>query len=99
MFPVGENLILEWKIGTTGVNEVNAGKTIFESNFLSAEVFFDSERKISAAFDCGVVGDDHALATADATDAGDDTGSGSDSVVDVEAGEGGEFEEGGSIVK
>ena len=71
---IRKHVILTRQVGTTGVNQIDAGQVILFGDFLSAQVFFHRDRVIGAALYRGVVGDDHAFHTADATDTGNDTG-------------------------
>ena len=69
---VGEDLVLERQERAAGVHEVDARQPVVERHLLRAQVLLDRHRVVRAALDRRVVGDDHALAPADAADAGDD---------------------------
>ena len=56
-------------------------------------MLLDGDRKVGAALDGGVVGDDHRLMTLNHSDAGDESGAGRLIVVHAVGGEGAEFEE------
>src|SRR5690606_21973084 len=56
---VGEDVVLAWQVGAAGVDQVDAGQSVLQGDFLGAQVFFHRERVVAAAFDGGVVGDDH----------------------------------------
>ena len=59
MLAVGEDLGLQWQKGPTGIHQVDTGQMVFTGNLLGAQVFFDGDGKIGAAFDGGVVSDNH----------------------------------------
>jgi hypothetical protein len=73
---VGKHLVLARQVGTTGVDQVDARQVVLLRDRLGAKMLLDREGVVGAAFHGRVVGDDHALAAADASDAGDDAGSG-----------------------
>ena len=60
VIPIGEDLRLQRQKGTAGVNQVHTGQTIFGRNLLGAQMLFDRQRKIRAAFHRGIVGHNHA---------------------------------------
>ena len=72
MIAVGKYFILHRQIGAAGIDEVNAGQAVLHGDVLRAQVFFDRHGKIRAAFDGGIVGDEHAFVPLYTPDAGDD---------------------------
>ncbi len=52
------------------------GRRFSRRDLLGAQMLLDRDRIVGAAFDRGVVGDDHALTPGHATDAGDQAGGG-----------------------
>ncbi len=96
---VGKDLVLAREEGAAGVNEVETRQVVRQRDLLGAKVLLHRHRVVRAALDRRVVGDDHALATADATDAGDDARSGRLVVVHLKGGERREFEEGTASVQ
>ena len=86
MIAVGEDLCLERQERPTGVDEVDARQPILFRDFLRAEMLLDGEREVRSALHRRVVGHDHALATLDDADAGDDARARRLVVVDVERG-------------
>ena len=50
------------------------GRWFSSGDLLGPQVLLHRDRVVGAAFDGGVVGDDHALAPGDPADAGDDAG-------------------------
>ena len=53
-----EDLGLKWQKGTAGIDDVNARQTVFQSDFLSTQLFLECDRKYGSAFDRGIIGDD-----------------------------------------
>jgi len=96
---VREDFVLPWQVGAAGVYQVDAGQAVGFSNFLGAQVFFDGQGVVAAAFDGRIVGDDHAFGAADPADAGDYAGGVDVFAVDVVGGELADFEEGGAFIK
>jgi hypothetical protein len=74
MLAIREDLGPMRKIGAPGIHEIDAGEPVLARDLLGPDVLFDRHRVVSAAFDGGIVADDHAFAAGDATDAGDDAG-------------------------
>ncbi|MNZ85824.1 hypothetical protein D3C78_1046290 [compost metagenome] len=68
---VGEHFILARQVGAAGVHQVQARQAVLQGDGLGAQVFFHRQRVVGAAFDRGVVGDDHAFDAFDPADAGD----------------------------
>ena len=74
MLAVGEHLVLPRQEGASGIDEIEARKTVLARDFLSAQVLLDGHREVGATLDGRVVGDDDAFAAFDPPDAGDDAG-------------------------
>ena len=91
---VGEDLVLLGQEGAAGVDQVDAGQMILQGDLLGAQVLFDRHRVIGAAFDRGVVSDDHAAATLDHADSADHASAGGIVVIEAAGGQGRELEEG-----
>jgi len=72
VLPVGEHLVLLGQERAARVHQVNAREVVVQRDFLRAQVLLDRHRVVRAALDGRVVGDDHALATGDPADPGDD---------------------------
>lgn len=91
---IGKHLVLPWQERASGVDEVNARQAILRGDLLGAQMLLDRNRIVGATFDRRVVGDDHALATGDPADAGDDAGAGTFIVVHPVGGQRCDLEEG-----
>jgi hypothetical protein len=76
MLAIGEYVVLVGQIGATGVDQINAWQVVLLRDLLRPQVLLHRHRKIRAAFDCGIVGHDHAFASVHPADAGDDAGGG-----------------------
>ena len=74
MIAIGEHLVLAREMGAAGVDQIEAGEPVLAGDVLSAQVLLDRDRIVGAAFDRGIVGDDHALAAHHPADPGDDPG-------------------------
>ena len=72
MLPVGEDLRLSGKVGSSRVYQINAGQPIFLSNLLCSQVFCDSDRIVGTTLDSGIIGHYHALNSLDSANASDD---------------------------
>src|SRR6202041_3387239 len=72
MITVGKHLVLTGQEGTSGADQIGAGQPILPGDLLRAEVFLHRNRVVGTAFDRRVVGHDHAFATGDPADSGDD---------------------------
>ncbi len=72
---VREDLVLHREEGAAGVDEVDARQPVLQGHLLGAQVLLHGQREVGAALDGRVVGDDHALATGDASDPRDRAGS------------------------
>ena len=73
---VREHVVLVGQVGAARVHQVNAGQIVLHRHFLGTQMLFDCHRVIGAALDSGVVANDQAIDTADAADAGNQTGAG-----------------------
>ena len=91
---VGEDLVLHGQEGAARVDEIDARQPILQRHLLGAQVLLDRQREIGAALDGGIVGYDHALASFDAADAGDDARARCVAVVHLPRRQRREFEEG-----
>ena len=97
--PVGEDFVLAGQVGAAGIHQVNAGQTVLQGDFLGPQVLFHGQRIVAAAFDGGVVGDDHAFGAGDPAHAGNHTGGGYILAVDVIGGELADLQEGRAVVQ
>jgi hypothetical protein len=73
---VGEDVFLQRKEDSGGVDEVNRRDAIFDGDVLRADDFLRGHGKEGAGFDGGVVHDQHDHAALDAGESGDDAGGG-----------------------
>lgn len=65
---IGEDIILSWEIGTTGVNEVHAWQMVLLCDFLRAQMLLDCDRIVRATLHGGIVRDDDAELIVDEAD-------------------------------
>ena len=72
MIAVGKHFGLIGQVRTARVDEIDAWQVVFPRDILRAQVLLDRDRIIRAALDRRVVAHDHALASRDAADPGDD---------------------------
>ena len=93
MFAVRKHLRLQRQERAAGVDEIDARQVVLERDLLRAKMLFDGHRVVGAAFDRGVVRDDHDVPAGDARDAGDDARTRRLVVVDAEARQRRELEE------
>ena len=93
MVSVGKHVGLVGKVCAAGVDQINAGQVVFEGDLLGSKVLFDGDGEVASALDCGVVSDEHAFSSVNATDAGDDSGGGCAIAVHTVGGECAELEE------
>ena len=84
MFTVGEDLVLVRQVGAARIDEINARQPVLGRDLLGSEVLLDRDGEIGSALHGGVVGDDHAFAAHDASDARDDSGRGDVPAVEAE---------------
>ena len=71
MIAVREDLVLARQEGPARVHEVDARQVVLLSDLLGAQVLFDGERVVRAAFHRRIVRHDHALDVVDPADADD----------------------------
>ena len=71
---VREDLILQRQERAAGIDQIDARQAIVARDLLRPQVLLHRDGIIGATLDCGVVGDDHAIAPAHLADAGDDAG-------------------------
>ena len=90
---VGEHLVLPGQERAAGVDQVDARQPVLPRDLLGAQMLLDRDRVVGAAFDRGVVGDDHAFAARHPADAGDDAGAGRLVVVHAVGGQRRELQE------
>jgi len=90
---VGEDLILHRQKRAARVHQIHARQPVLQRDLLRAQVLLDRDGVVCAALYCGIVGDDHALASGDRADAGDDAGRRRFAVVHLPRGQRREFEE------
>ena len=75
MLAVREHLVLARQVGAAGVHQVDTRQAVLLGDGLGAQVLFDGQRVIGAAFDRGIVGHDHAFDAFHPADAGNHPGS------------------------
>ena len=90
---VGEDLVLPRQERAAGVHQVDAGQPVLARDLLRPQMLLDRDRVVRAAFDGGVVGDDHALAPGHPADAGDHARAGTLVVVHAVGGQRRDFEQ------
>ncbi len=61
MVAVWKYFILERQESSSRVYQIDAGQPVLLGNFLGPKVFFDCKRIIGTTFNCGVIGNNHAL--------------------------------------
>ena len=93
MVTVREHFVLIRQIRAARIDQINAGQVVLLGDFLRAQVLLDGQRVVGAAFDRGVVADDHAINAADAANADDQAGAGRVALVHAERGQWRDFEE------
>ena len=69
---VGENLVLLRQECAAGIDHVDAGQIVLPRDILRAQMLLHRHRIVGAALDGRIVGDDHAFASRDPPDPGDD---------------------------
>src|SRR5205085_7377508 len=96
MFFVGENFILHGKKYTGAIYQVDNGKEVLHRDLLHPEIFLSSNWKPGAGFYGLVIGDDHALTTANITNTGHCTTSWASSLfsIHIKPGESAYFDKG-----
>lgn len=93
MVGVGEDFILQGQKCPARIDQVEAGQLVFGGNLLGAQVLFDRQWEVGAAFHGGVVGDDQHFAARDAPDAGDQACARGFAAVKIPGGQCRKFEE------
>jgi hypothetical protein len=71
MIASGEHLVLIRQVGAAAVDQIDAGQSVLQGDLLGAQMLLHGHGKIGAALNRRVIGDDHAFASRDAADAGD----------------------------
>ncbi len=99
MIAVGEHLVLARQERAARIDEINARQVVLLRNLLRAQVFLHRQRVVGAAFDGGVVGDDHALDAVYPADAADDAGRGHIVLVDLPGRQLADFEKRRAVVE
>ena len=61
MIAIGKDLVLARQMSAAAVDEIEAGQVVLLRDLLGAEMFLDGQRKIGAALDGRVIGDDDAF--------------------------------------
>ncbi|MNI60807.1 hypothetical protein D3C73_1160420 [compost metagenome] len=74
MLLIREDLVLLGQECTPGIHQVDAGKLVLQSDFLSPEVLLHRHGIVSAALDRGVIGDHQDMASMDQTNARNNPG-------------------------
>ena len=92
---VREDLRLHRQVGAAGIDQIDARQPVLDRDLLRPKVFLDGDGEVGAALDGGVVGHDHHLAAAHASDAGDEPGSRRLVVVHPPGGQRRQLEKGG----
>ena len=95
---IGENVFLIRQEGTAGIHQRDNRKTVLPGNLLGAHVLARGHAEIGAALNGSVIGDDHALAALDHTDAGDDAATRWHAIIFVQPGKLPDFQKGGARV-
>jgi len=67
-----EDLVLQRQERAAGIHQIDARQVVLARDVLGAQVLLHRHGIIRSALDGGVVGNDHAIAPADAADAGDE---------------------------
>ena len=70
---IGKHLVLVGQVGAARVHQINTGQAVLLRHLLGTQMLFHGERVVGAAFDGGVVAHDHAVDTADAANARNQT--------------------------
>ncbi len=74
MITIGEHILLVRQVRPAGIDEIDAGKPVFERNFLRPQMLLHSQRVISTTLHRCIIADDNTFAPLDAANAGNDTG-------------------------
>ena len=73
---IRENFILHGQENAARVDQIDTRQGVLLGNVLGAQVFLHGQWKIGAAFDRGIIGNDHHLMVGHPPNAGDDAGAG-----------------------
>ncbi len=76
MIPIREHLILTGQVSAAAVDQINAGQVILLGNGLSAQMLFNCQGVVAAAFDGGIVSHHHTFTAVNKTNTGHYTGTG-----------------------
>ena len=87
MLAVGKHFGLMRQVGAAGIDQIDARQPVLARDLLCAQMLLHRHRIIGAAFDGGIVADDHAFAPGHAADAGDKTSAMDGIVVHAAGGE------------
>ncbi len=99
MLAIGKHLVLVRQVRAARIDEIDGRQPVLRRDFLRAQVLFHRHRVVGAALDRGVVRHDHAFASRDAADAGDDPARGRVVAVHAVGGELADLEEGRARVE
>jgi len=94
MVAVGKDLVLGRQVAAAGIDQIEAGQTVLDRDFLGPDVLLDRDRVIAAALHRGVVADDDAFPARDPPDPGNDPGRRHVAAIHAVGGELAEFQEG-----
>ena len=92
MLAVGKHVGPLRQVGAAGIDQIDARQPVLARDLLRAQVLLHRQRIVGAAFDRGIVADDHAFAPGNAADAGDDAGGANSVLVHAVGGERRQFE-------
>ena len=93
MLAIRKHLVLVGQIGAAGIDQIDAGQPVLARDLLRPQMLLHGDRKIGAALDGGVVGDDDAFLPHHLADAGDDAARRHVLAIDAMPGERRELEE------
>ncbi|ENN86135.1 hypothetical protein RHSP_33009 [Rhizobium freirei PRF 81] len=74
MIAIRKDFVLVRQVGATGIDEIDAREIVLRGDLLRAKMLLHRDRIVGAAFDRGIVADDHAVTARNAADAGDQAG-------------------------
>ena len=83
MIPARKHLVLIGQVGAAAVDQIDTGQSILQCDFLGSQMLLYGHGKISASFDRRIIGDDHAFASGDTADAGDQSRRGRLAVIET----------------
>src|SRR5215813_7914990 len=93
MIAIREHLGLKRKEGSSGIDQVKTRQMVLHCNFLRPQLLFHGDRKVSAALDGRIIGNDDRLMTMNHADTSNETGAWSLIVVHARGSESAEFKE------